>query len=135
MTHCGCCGKSGRFAAIGDRDSMSNQRPNRTASLNFEHAARAEGYTHIVGFDEAGRGPWAGPLVVGAVLLPVDMPDLAERLRDVRDSKKVSAKLRAEMEQRIKDTALAWGLGVVHADEISSRGLSAAQYKAMDLAR
>ncbi len=114
---------------------MSKQRLNRTASLSFEHAARAEGYTHIIGFDEAGRGPWAGPLVVGAVLLPVDAPDLAERLRDVRDSKKVSARLRAEMDTRIKNTALAWGVGVVQADEISRRGLSFAQYQAMALAR
>lgn len=114
---------------------MTNQPPNRTASLNFEHEALAQGYTHIIGFDEAGRGPWAGPLVVGAVMLPLDAPDLAERLKNVRDSKKVSASHRVEMEQRIKETALAWGLGVVQADEISTRGLSYAQYKAMDLAR
>jgi ribonuclease HII len=114
---------------------MTSTPPNRTASLSFEQAALAEGYTHIIGFDEAGRGPWAGPLVVGAVLLPLDAPDLTDRLKNVRDSKQVSAKQRTDMEQRIKDTALAWGLGVVHADEISTKGLSAAQYKAMGLAR
>jgi ribonuclease HII len=114
---------------------MSSTPPNRTASLSFEHEAHAQGFTHIIGFDEAGRGPWAGPLVVGAVLLPTTVPDLAERLKNVRDSKQVSAGLRAEMAMRIKATALAWGLGVVHADEISTRGLSFAQYKAMDLAR
>ena len=114
---------------------MSNTPPNRTASLSFEYEAHAEGYTHIIGFDEAGRGPWAGPLVVGAVLLPTHAPDLAERLRNVRDSKQVSAGLRVDMERRIKETALAWGIGVVHADEISTKGLSFAQYQAMGLAR
>lgn len=114
---------------------MSDQHPNRTASLSYEQAALAEGYTHIVGFDEAGRGPWAGPLVVGAVILPVNAPDLADRLKNVRDSKQVTPRQRADMEQRIKDTALAWGLGIVDADEISDKGLSAAQYKAMALAR
>ena len=75
----------------------------------------------ILGIDEVGRGPWAGPLVVGAVVLPNDS-DLA----GLTDSKKLSAKKRTELDQLIRESALGWGLGWVHADEIDAVGLAAA---------
>lgn len=75
----------------------------------------------ILGIDEVGRGPWAGPLVVGAVVLP-DGHDL----NGLTDSKKLSAKRRQVLEIAIKEAALGWGLGWVHADEIDTVGLSEA---------
>jgi len=73
----------------------------------------------IFGIDEAGRGPWAGPLVAGAVALPIANPDLPQLLRGVKDSKQMTARQRQAAVVAIKETALAWGIGIVHADEIN----------------
>lgn len=75
----------------------------------------------ILGIDEVGRGPWAGPLVVGAVVLSENTS-----LRGLTDSKKLSAKKRIELDQQIREEALAYGLGWVHADELDIIGLSEA---------
>jgi ribonuclease HII len=74
----------------------------------------------ILGIDEVGRGPWAGPLVVGAVVLggtPID---------GLTDSKKLSKKRRDELDILIRERASGFGLGWVHADELDEVGLSAA---------
>ena len=75
----------------------------------------------ILGIDEVGRGPWAGPLVVGAVVLPegLEIPGLT-------DSKKLSAKKRQVLDVEIRAKALGWGLGWVQPDELDTVGLSAA---------
>ncbi len=75
----------------------------------------------ILGIDEVGRGPWAGPLVVGAVVLPEQ-----HTLEGLTDSKKLSAKKRAELDMAIREQAVGWGLGWVHAEELDTLGLSAA---------
>lgn len=75
----------------------------------------------ILGIDEVGRGPWAGPLVVGAVVLPE-----THTLDGLTDSKKLTAKKRATLNEEIKSQALGWGLGWVPAEEIDEVGLSAA---------
>ena len=75
----------------------------------------------ILGIDEVGRGPWAGPLVVGAVVLPEN-----HSLEGLTDSKKLSAKKRVLLDARIREEAVGWGLGWVHADELDTIGLSAA---------
>lgn len=74
----------------------------------------------ILGIDEVGRGPWAGPLVIGAVVLGGTAID------GLTDSKKLSKKRREELDVIIRDQAAAYGLGWVHADEIDSIGLSEA---------
>ncbi len=74
----------------------------------------------ILGVDEVGRGPLAGPLVVGAVILPK-----AEWVRDLRDSKKLSAKKREFFNEIILREA-ATGLGFVMAEEIDAIGVSEA---------
>ena len=74
----------------------------------------------ILGIDEVGRGPWAGPLVVGAVVLG------DASIKGLADSKKLSAKRREMLAQHIHEQAAAVGLGWVHADEIDAVGLSAA---------
>ena len=80
----------------------------------------------ILGIDEVGRGPLAGPLVVGAVILPgdgVSRPDWVEALRD---SKKLTAKKREELSEVILKEAAACGLGWVPAFEIDGVGISEA---------
>jgi len=67
----------------------------------------------VCGVDEAGRGPWAGPVSAGAVILdPDNVP------AGLNDSKKLTAKARERLEVEIKATALAWGVGLASAQEI-----------------
>lgn len=77
----------------------------------------------ILGIDEVGRGPWAGPLVVGAVVLGCEIAGLT-------DSKKLSAKKRETLAKEIYEKAAGVGLGWVHADEIDTLGLASALYLA-----
>lgn len=104
----------------------------QTASTQLEEEYRALGYAHIAGLDEVGRGAWAGPLVVGAVVLPIGRPDLSEALRGVRDSKKVTTmRQRDILAEKIRDVALAWGLGQVSPSEIDVYGLTGGTHLAM----
>ena len=77
----------------------------------------------ILGIDEVGRGPLAGPLVVGAVILPDEKP---EWVLELRDSKKLSAKKREKLNDVILEGALATGLGWVFPSELDEVGISEA---------
>ncbi|MBR3386457.1 ribonuclease HII [Candidatus Saccharibacteria bacterium] len=77
----------------------------------------------ILGIDEVGRGPLAGPLVVGAVVLPDEKPDFVDELRD---SKKLSAKKRGVLSEVIWREAPACGLGWVSPAELDAVGISEA---------
>lgn len=79
----------------------------------------------ILGIDEAGRGPWAGPLVVGAVIL-----DPAKPIAALDDSKKLTKRRREQLELEIKESALAYGLGWVEAAELDDVGMSEALRRA-----
>lgn len=74
----------------------------------------------ILGIDEVGRGPWAGPLVVGAVVLG------GAQIEGLTDSKKLSKKRREALDILIRELATGYGLGWVPADELDRIGLSAA---------
>lgn len=74
----------------------------------------------ILGIDEVGRGPWAGPLVVGAVVLG------GESIDGLTDSKKLSKKRREALDIVIREKAKAIGLGWVDAKQIDKIGLSEA---------
>lgn len=74
----------------------------------------------ILGIDEVGRGPWAGPLVVGAVVLG------GVQIDGLTDSKKLSKKRREALDILIREQAAGYGLGWVPADELDRIGLSAA---------
>lgn len=76
----------------------------------------------ILGIDEVGRGPWAGPLVIGAVILPEQKPAWVDELND---SKKLSVKKREALNELILKEAAATGLGWVSSVEIDELGLSA----------
>ncbi len=68
----------------------------------------------VCGVDEAGRGPWAGPVSAGAVILD---PDRIPKGLD--DSKKLTAKARDALEIEIKEAALAWGVAMASVEEIA----------------
>lgn len=74
----------------------------------------------ILGIDEVGRGPWAGPLVVGAVVLGDAV------IEGLTDSKKLTKKKRDALDLFIRESAAGFGLGWVPASEIDEIGLSAA---------
>ncbi|MBQ3306469.1 ribonuclease HII [Candidatus Saccharibacteria bacterium] len=87
---------------------------------------------YILGIDEVGRGPWAGPLVIGACVLnprfdddenPVASENWQEKLAD---SKKLTAKKREELDKEIREKAASFGLGWVSASELDKIGLSEA---------
>jgi ribonuclease HII len=106
----------------------------RTANLLHEHQYYAIGCRLIVGIDEAGRGAWAGPVAAGAVCLPLDNRDLSKIMRGVNDSKQLSALQRSNLVDKIKATAVAWGVGSASHEEIDSDGILPATHRAMERA-
>ncbi len=134
--------------------------------LSFERRLWRSGLKYIAGMDEAGRGALAGPVAVGAVILPGDpilllgtrgghsrggsiashnpllettikdksspagnsktRPYLRGVLRDVRDSKQMTALEREAAAPRIKQAAAAWGVGFASSEEIDVEGIVAA---------
>jgi ribonuclease HII len=91
-------------------------------TLNLEQNLWQSGLRHIAGFDEAGRGAMAGPVAVGAVVLPPSQ-DLARTLAGVRDSKQMTPQQRETWAARIKAVALAWRVDFSSADEIDRLGI------------
>ncbi len=73
--------------------------------------------------DEAGRGALAGPVCVGAVILPDDNPNLTQTLSGVHDSKQLTPRKRTHLIPHIKETALTWGIGFASAAEIDELGI------------
>lgn len=71
----------------------------------------------VCGVDEAGRGPWAGPVSAAAVILDTNPRKVPKGLDD---SKKLSAKARESLEIEIKAKAVAWGVGFASVEEIAS---------------
>lgn len=83
-------------------------------------------YEYICGIDEVGRGPLAGPVVAGAVILPKDC-----RILYINDSKKLSAAKREELDAIIREQAVAVGIGVVPPERIDEINILQATYEAM----
>ena len=84
----------------------------RTENLK-KYEKEYDTYTYICGIDEVGRGPLAGPVVAGAVILPKDCDILY-----INDSKKLSAAKREELYDIIMEQAVATGLGTIGPDRI-----------------
>ncbi|UCE51583.1 MAG: ribonuclease HII [Desulfobacterales bacterium] len=95
----------------------------------FEKEATENGYRDIAGIDEAGRGPLAGPVVSAAVILPSTFA-----LSGVMDSKKLSAKKRARLYDKIYAHAVAIGIGIVDPVEIDRINILQASLLAMAIA-
>ena len=83
-------------------------------------------YRFICGIDEVGRGPLAGPVCAGAVILPKDCHILR-----INDSKKLSEKVREELYDEITDQALAWAVGFASHERIDEINILQATYEAM----
>ncbi|MGQ9501309.1 MAG: ribonuclease HII [Anaerolineae bacterium] len=101
------------------------------ATLELELTLHKQGYRFIAGLDEAGRGAWAGPVVAAAVVLPLERPDLISLLDGVRDSKQLTSPTRVRLAQRIRDVALAVGVGVSAPAMIDREGIVLATRYAM----
>lgn len=86
-------------------------------------------YAAICGIDEVGRGPLAGPVVAGAVILPKDNPILY-----LNDSKKLSEKKREALYDEIMEHAVATGIGIVGPARIDEINILQATYEAMRMA-
>ena len=80
-------------------------------------------YPLVAGLDEAGRGALAGPVCVGAVILPNGDPHLSSTLRGVRDSKLLTPLRRDALAPRIKTVALTWSVASASAAEIDALGI------------
>jgi len=89
----------------------------------FEEQFWESGFFHVAGLDEAGRGALAGPVAVGAVILPNDPAFLARALSGVRDSKQMTTLERESLAPRIKEVALTWSVAFAAAEEIDSLGI------------
>lgn len=85
-----------------------------------------EGCGIVCGIDEAGRGPLAGPVVAGAVILPKDCEILY-----LNDSKKLSEKRREELYEEIREKAVAWAVGMASPARIDEINILQATYEAM----
>jgi ribonuclease HII len=93
--------------------------------LSFECALWEAGIYNIAGIDEAGRGPIAGPVAAAAVILPPD-PDMAVKLKGVRDSKQMTADDREYWAGCLKILVADWGVGFASAEEIDQSGIISA---------
>jgi ribonuclease HII len=101
------------------------------APVHLEHERQvwSQGFAHVAGVDEAGRGPLAGPVVAAAVIFPHDYV-----IEGVTDSKKLSEKKRVELFEVISHQALAVGVGIVDHEVIDRINILQAATKAMALA-
>ena len=93
--------------------------------LEFEKKYGSECHC-ICGIDEAGRGPFAGPVVAGAVVLPVGL-----KLEGLNDSKQVSARRREELFEEIREKAVSYGIGMSSPARIDEINILQATYEAM----
>jgi ribonuclease HII len=91
-------------------------------SLRYERLAWAQGCETVVGVDEVGRGAWAGPLMVGAAVLPRD-----RRVYGVRDSKMLSEVARERLFDRVARWCQAWAVGAASQVECDTLGMADAQ--------
>ena len=94
--------------------------------LEYENELYAKGYTTICGVDEAGRGPLAGPVCAGAVILKK-----GQVIEGVNDSKKLSEKKREKLFDVIKEEAVAYGIGWASVEEIEEINILNAAMLAM----
>jgi ribonuclease HII len=101
----------------------------KSPSLLVERELWSSGHEVVVGMDEVGRGSWAGPLSVGAAVLPKD-----KRVYKIRDSKMLTEPEREAMFDRIASWCVAWGVGHASQEECDTLGMSAAQKLAADRA-
>ena len=94
----------------------------KSPGLSVERELWGGGHEIVVGVDEVGRGSWAGPLTIGAVVVPK-----GRRIYKLRDSKQLTESEREALYDRIADWCDAWSIGHASAAECDRLGMSAAQ--------
>ena len=98
-------------------------------TFDEETALHRLGYRVVAGVDEAGRGPLAGPVVAGAVVIP---PELREPwIARLRDSKQLSPRARSALYQCIRESPAGWAAGVISNEDVDRLGIAAATREAM----
>jgi ribonuclease HII len=101
----------------------------KAPSLTHEQHLWNRGKVHVVGMDEVGRGAWAGPVSVGAAVLPRH-----KRIYKVRDSKMLTEAEREALFARLADWCVTWAVGHASPQECDELGMSAALSLAADRA-
>lgn len=89
---------------------------------SLEQSLWAQGNSIVVGLDEVGRGAWAGPLAIGAAVIPKD-----RRINGVRDSKLLREPERERLYAKVAQWCEYWHVGVASQQECDALGMSAAQ--------
>ncbi|MBD0325429.1 MAG: ribonuclease HII [Pyrinomonadaceae bacterium] len=107
--------------------SPARRRRVSLVGTSFEDEARSRGYKLIAGVDEVGRGALAGPVVAAAVILNPEAPLPA----GLDDSKKLTAKARERIAEELRQTAVAYSVGLVGPDEIDRINILEATRRAM----
>jgi ribonuclease HII len=95
----------------------------------FEKKAFNKGFSRIAGIDEAGRGPLAGPVVSAAVIIPISL-----QISGISDSKKLSPQKRDYLYEKIYDSAVSVGIGIVDPFEIDRINILQAALLSMAMA-
>lgn len=108
------------------RQAEKLQKERERLAIMREFENKYSEYTLIAGIDEVGRGPFAGPVMTAAVILPKDCEILY-----LNDSKKLSEKKREELFPEIMEKAIAIGIGSATPEEIDEINILQATYKAM----
>ena len=81
-------------------------------------------FIYVAGVDEVGRGPLAGPIVSASVILNNKIEDDKALILGIKDSKKLTPKLREELSEIIKSKALSFSIALLNNDEIDHKGIS-----------
>ena len=100
-----------------------------TKLKEYETKLYKDGLKYIAGIDEAGRGPLAGPVVVGVAIMKPE-----SFIEGVNDSKKVSEKKRELLYEQITNEAIDWAVGIVDQNEIDKINILNATKKALTMA-
>ena len=121
-------GRAGVRAAIekGRKRILAYEKEVARIDALYRYEREYAAYQYICGIDEAGRGPLAGPVVAGAVILPTDCDILY-----INDSKKLSEKKREELYTVIMERAVAVGIGYSTPERIDEINILQATYEAM----
>jgi len=115
-----------KLVDIARRKSEAYEKELARTERMYTYEKKYGAYSHICGIDEVGRGPLAGPVVAGAVILPGDFHILY-----LNDSKQLTAKKREELYDIIIEKAVSVGLGFVSPERIDEINILQATYEAM----
>lgn len=110
------------------QEEKLEQEKRRIENMSIYERKYAD-FSYICGIDEVGRGPLAGPVVAGAVILPKDCDILY-----LNDSKQLSEKMRETLYDEIMEKAVATGIGIVSPARIDEINILQATYEAMRMA-